>query len=172
MVVNAVAPWEGQLVWVGTPNGGFSQQSGQEWKSVEFALKYTDMRLQEKNIVFSAFGLDITNRILSIPLGSTVRVTWSPSARQGQDGRWWGKFEAFGVTAVQPQAVPQQVAQPTAPAPQAYPPQGYPAYPQPGTSLPQQAPVYQQPAPPQYQPQGSPAFQALARPDADEDLPM
>ena len=162
MVVNAVAPWEGQLIWVGTPNGGFSQQTGQEWKSVEFALKYTDMRLQEKNIVFSAFGLDITNRILSIPLGSTVRVSWSPSARQGQDGRWWGKCEAFGVTAVQPQAAPLQVAQPTAPAPQAYAPQGYQQFPQTGTQVPPQAPAYQQPVPPSAPPALGP----------DDDIPF
>lgn len=161
MVVNAVAPWEGQLVWVGTPNGGFSQQTGQEWKSVDFALKYTDLRLQEKHIVFSAFGLDIVNRILSTPLGSTVRVTWSPNARQGQDGRWFGKFEAFGVTAV-------QQAQP-APQPA---PQGYAAYPQHGTAVPPQAPAYQ--AQPAYQqPQQRPAPQAA--PPAlgpDEDIPF
>ena len=170
MVVNAVAPWEGQLVWVGTPNGGFSQQTGQEWKSVDFALKYIDMRLQEKHIVFSAFGLDIVNRILSFPIGTHVRVTWSPDARmaQQQDGsvKWYGKFSAFGVTNIQQtqQAAPQPTAQPT--------PQGYAAYPQQGTAIPPQAPAYQ--AQPSYQqPQQRPAPQAA--PPAlgpDEDIPF
>ena len=81
MVVNAIAPWEGMLVWVGTPNGGFSQQTGQEWKSVDFALKYIDMRLQENHIVFSAFGIEKVNRILSTPLGTLLRVTFQPTAR-------------------------------------------------------------------------------------------
>ena len=141
MVVNAVAPWEGQLLWVGTPNGGVSQ-NGQEWKSVEFTLKYQDMRLQEKHIVFNAFGADIVNLILSTPLGTNVRVTWSPDARQGQDGRWWGKLQVFGFTAVQPTTTatqPQQQFQNyQQPAPQ-YAPQG--------TQMPQQAPMYHQPAP-------------------------
>lgn len=155
MVVNAVAPWEGQLVWVGTPNGGVSQ-NGQEWRSVEFTLKYQDMRLQEKHIVFSAFGTDIVNRILSTPLGTNVRVTWSPDARQGQDGRWWGKFQAFGFTAVQQAAPVQQTQQPQfqQQAPQQYPPQG--------TQMPAPAPAYQQPVQ-QYAPQPAP--------QADGDLP-
>lgn len=156
MVVNAVAPWEGQLIWVGTPNGGVSQ-NGQEWKSVEFTLKYQDMRLQEKHIVFSAFGLDIVNRILSTPLGTNVRVTWSPDARQGQDGRWWGKFSVFGFTAVQPTA-PAPQPQPQAPAYQ----QPAPQYAQPGTQMPPQAQAFQQPVQ-QYAPQPAP--------QADGDLP-
>lgn len=160
MVVNAVAPWEGQLVWVGTPNGGVSQ-NGQEWKSVEFTLKYQDMRLQEKHIVFSAFGLDIVNRILSTPLGTNVRVTWSPDARQGQDGRWWGKFQVFGFTAVQPTA-PAPQPQPQAPAYQ----QPAPQYAQPGAQMPQQAPAFQQPVQ-----QPTPAPQVAYPPQDNNDLP-
>ena len=178
MVVNAVAPWEGQLIWVGTPNGGFSQTNGQEWKSVDFALKYTDMRLQEKHIVFSAFGLDIVNRILSIPLGTQVRVMWSPDARssQQQDGsvKWYGKFSAFGVnpllqTAIQTAPQPAQQGYPAAnqqaqPAPAFQPNPAHPAY------QPQQ--VYQQPAPQQFAPPASPAYQQLVRPEQEEDLPI
>lgn len=178
MVVNAVAPWEGQLIWVGTPNGGVSQQNGQEWKSVEFALKYIDMRLQEKHIVFSAFGLDIVNRILSFPIGTHVRVTWSPDARsaQQQDGsvKWYGKFSAFGITNIQqtatqvaaqpaPQGYP--AATPAQPAPVYQPAPAYPAYP----AQPQQA--YRQPAPQQFAPPASPAYQELTKPEQDDDLP-
>ena len=170
MVVNAVAPWEGQLIWVGTPNGGFSQTSGQEWKSVEFAVKYTDMRLQEKHIVFSAFGLEIVNRILSIPIGTTVRVTWSPEARsaQQQDGsvKWYGKLSAFGVTAVQ-----QTAAQPTTQPAQQYAPQ--PQFHQQAAPAPQQAPAY--PAQPAAYPQPQYAItpQAVPQPPVqDDDIPF
>lgn len=163
MVVNAVAPWEGQIIWVGTPNGGMTQ-SGQEWKSVEFALKYTDMRLQEKNIVFNAFGIDLVNKILSIPIGTAVRVTWSPDARRSnqQDGsvRWFGKLSAFGVQPIQP----TQTQQP----PQGFPQQGFqqPQYQQ-GTMQPQ-SPVYQQPA--QQYAQPAPAAPAIVN-HQEEDLP-
>ena len=139
MVVNAIAPWEGRLVWVGTPNGGFSQ-NGEEWKSVEFVLAYTDGKMQERHIHLNAFGLDKVNKILSVQLGTTIRVVFQPSARQYND-KWYGKNEVFGIT------IPQQtqVQQPQQP-------QGFPPYPP--TQMPPQAPVYQQPvqqAPPQPQ---------------------
>lgn len=132
MVVNAIAPWEGRLVWVGTPNGGQSQ-NGEEWKSVEFVLSYTDGKLQERNICLNAFGVDKVNRILSTPLGTNLRVTFQPTARQYND-KWFGKNEVFGISVIQQPA--------PAPAPQ-YPPQ--PTYPQQGTAMPPQAPVYQHP---------------------------
>lgn len=128
MVVNAIAPWEGKIAWVGTPSGGVSQQTGEEWKSVEFVLAYTDSKLQERHIHLSAFGVDKVNRILSVPLGTTVRVTFSPTARE-YNGKWYGKNEVYGIT-IQPQAQAQ----------------------------PQPAPVYQQPAPQYAQPTPSPAL--------------
>lgn len=135
MVVNAIAPWEGKLVWVGTPNGGFSQ-NGEEWKSVDFVLSYTDGKLQERNICLNAFGTEKVNRLLSTPLGTLLRVTFQPTARQYND-KWFGKNEVFGISVIQPQAQP-----PVQQAPQ-YPPQ--PTYPQQGTAMPPQAPVYQHP---------------------------
>ena len=144
MVVNAIAPWEGKIAWVGTPSGGVSQQTGEEWKSVEFVLAYTDSKLQERHIHLSAFGVDKVNRILSVPLGTTVRVTFSPTARE-YNGKWYGKNEVYGIT-IQPQAQ----AQPQ-PAPQPAPQYAQPQYPQP-------APVYQQPAPQYAQPTPSPAL--------------
>ena len=128
MVVNAIAPWEGKIAWVGTPSGGVSQQTGEEWKSVEFVLAYTDSKLQERHIHLSAFGVDKVNRILSVPLGTMVRVTFSPTARE-YNGKWYGKNEVYGIT-IQPQAQAQ----------------------------PQPAPVYQQPAPQYAQATPSPAL--------------
>jgi len=134
MVVNAIAPWEGRLVWVGTPNGGQSQ-NGEEWKSVEFVLAYTDGKLQERNICLNAFGVEKVNRLLSTPLGTNLRVTFQPTARQYND-KWFGKNEVFGISVIQQPQVQQ-------PAPQQYAPQ--PAYSPLGTAMPPQAPVYQQP---------------------------
>jgi len=160
MVVNAIAPWEGKLVWVGTPNGGFSQ-NGEEWKSIEFVLSYTDSKLQERKIYLNAFGTEKVNRIMSTPVGTTLRVTFQPTARE-YNGKWYGKNEVFGITAVQPAA--------TAPVqqPQYAQPQPTPAYTPMGTAMPPQAPVYQQPQQPQYQQPVSPAFKALT---ADDDMP-
>lgn len=177
MLVNAVAPWEGQLVWVGTPNGGYSQTNGQEWKSVDFTLKYQDHQMQEQHITFSAFGVDKVDKLLATPLGTTVRVTWSPDTREsrGQDGsvKWWPKLSAFGITVPQSQpgqqpVYPQQQFQQQ--APQQYPPQG--------TPMPPQALVYQQPAqrgypaqqPVQQAPVQNSAWNQLISPD--EDLPI
>lgn len=166
MVVNAIAPWEGRLVWVGTPNGGFTQ-SGEEWKSVDFVLSYTDGKLQERNICLNAFGTEKVAKLLSTPIGTTLRVVFQPTAREYNE-KWFGKNEAFWITVVQPQQ--------TAPAPQPQyvqqPPQYQqpaPSYPQYGTQIPPQAPAYQQPAP-QYQQPVSPAYRALTQPE--EDLPI
>lgn len=154
MVVNAIAPWEGKLIWVGTPNGGFNQ-NGEEWKSVEFAISYTDGKLQERQILFSAFGIEKVNRITNMPLGTLLRVTFQPTARQYNE-KWYGKNEVFGISVIQQQAQP---------APQ-YAPQ--PQYPPQGTAIPQQAPAY--PAQPSYpQPQYAPAPQAVQHPPVVED---
>lgn len=153
MVVNAIAPWEGKLIWVGTPNGGFNQNN-EEWKSVEFAISYTDGKLQERQILFSAFGVDKVNRITSTPLGTMLRVTFQPTARQYND-KWYGKNDVFGISIIQPQAQP-----PVQQAPQ-YPPQY-------GTQMPQQAPAYP-PAPPQYAPARPTAPQP---PVVDDDIPF
>lgn len=164
MVVNAIAPWEGKLTWVGTPNGGQSQ-NGEEWKSVEFVLTYTDSKLQERHIHLNAFGVDRVNKILSCPIGTQLRVTFQPTARE-YNGKWYGKNEVFGITFPQPQ-VQTQAAQ-TAPQ---YTPQF-------GTQMPPQAPVYQQPAqfvqptpvqPAPVQQPMSPAYRDLVSPD--EDMP-
>lgn len=161
MVVNAIAPWEGKLVWVGTPNGGFSQ-NGEEWKSIEFVLSYTDSKLQERKIYLNAFGTEKVNRIMSTPIGTTLRVTFQPTARE-YNGKWYGKNEVFGITPVVPQSAP-------APAPVQQPqyaqPQQMPAYTPMGTAMPPQAPVYQQPVQPQFQPPVQPA------PQVDDDIPF
>ena len=103
----------------------------------------------------SGFGVDKVNRILSIPLGTTVRVTFSPTARE-YNGKWYGKNEVYGIT-IQPQAQ----AQPQ-PAPQPAPQYAQPQYAQPQYAQPQYAqPQYAQPmAVPQNIPEQPPQFDA------------
>lgn len=159
MVVNAIAPWEGKLIWVGTPNGGFNQ-NGEEWKSVEFAISYTDGKLQERQILFSTFGIEKVNRITNMPLGTMLRVNFQPTARQYND-KWYGKNDVFGISVIQ-QQVPVQQAPPQGYAPQ---PQYTPQY---GTQIPQQAPAFP-PAQPQYTPAQPPVQQP---PVVDDDIPF
>ena len=75
MATNAVAPWEGALEWVGEPNEG-KTQAGKEWKSVDFTLKYTDGQMNEKFITFSAFGVERVDKLLSLPIGTMLKVVW------------------------------------------------------------------------------------------------
>lgn len=98
MRTNKVAPWEGALEWVGDPRTGTSKK-GRTWSSVDFVLKYTDDQDNERHIMFSAFGSDKVDTILSAKVGTTVRVQWRPDAHE-YNGRWFCKFDAFDVTIV------------------------------------------------------------------------
>jgi len=102
MTTNAVAPWEGRLFWVGTPNGG-RNRNGEEWKSVDFGLVYQDHQMQEQRIVFNIFGVEKVDRLMNIPLGTEIRVTWTPDARES-NGKWWPKFNAFGIRVLEDDA--------------------------------------------------------------------
>lgn len=146
MVTNSISPFEGALVWVGTPSGGTSQTTGQPWKVVDFVIKYTNHQMQEQYMLLNASGVDRVDKLLTIPLGTILRVDFSINARKsdynGQE-RWWGSLTVFRITPVTPEA--QQV--PAQPQTQQPVQQGlnFPVYPQQGTAMPQQAPVYQQP---------------------------
>ena len=117
MIVNAIAPYEGELVWVGTPSSG-QTRSNEEWKSVDFVLKYTDGRMQENHICLNAYGVDKVNRIINFPIGTTLRVTFQLSAREYKD-KWYGKNEVLGITVVndQKKEEPKPQPAPTASAP-------------------------------------------------------
>lgn len=156
-VVNAVAPFEGRLHWVGDVREGQSQTTGNEWKQANFVLAYTNHQMQEAFIAFSCSGVDRVNKLLSLPLGTLIKVSFIPSARSytDQEGKvkWFGSNDAISINPVQGVAV----------QPAAYPPQdgiAQPTYPQQGTQIPgrvQRQPQYQ-PQQPAYQPQ-APAYQ-------------
>lgn len=136
-IVNAVSPWEGRLHWVGQVMSGQSQTTGNPWKRVDFTLSYVDAQMQVRYITFSLSGVEKVDRLLTIPLGTTIKVTWRPSGNEYQ-GKWFTKNEAIGIFTPQSGT---QVAQPQQP-PQQYGPQ----YSQPQGFVRQQAPMQ---APPQ-----------------------
>lgn len=172
-VVNAVAPFEGRLHWVGDVREGVSQSTGNEWKQASFVLAYTNHQMQEAFIAFSASGVDRVNKLLSLPIGTQIKVSFIPSARSytDQEGKvkWFGSNDAIAINPVQGVAV----------QPAAYPPQGgmaQPAYPQQGTQVPgqvqhqqfqQQQPAYQPQAPVYQQPVQQPVNQG-----GQDDLPF
>ena len=104
--MNAVSPWMGELEWVGNPRTGTSR-NGNEWKSVDFVLKYEDPQGNEGHILFSTFGAEKVDKVLSAPLGTAMKVMWKPSARE-YNGKWFGKLDVYDVSVAgnrpQPQA--------------------------------------------------------------------
>ena len=96
-VLNAVSPWMGKLLWVDSPRSGKSKK-GNDWKSVDFVLDYTDPQgNNDLKILFSVFGAEKVDKILSAKTGDTVKVLWRPSARE-YNGKWYCKFDAYDVT--------------------------------------------------------------------------
>jgi hypothetical protein len=151
MVTNSVSPFEGALVWVGTPYCGTSQTTGQPWKVVDFVINYTDHKMQEQHMVLTASGVERVDKLLSTPLGTILRVDFTINARKsdynGQE-KWWGSLTVFRITPVTPQAqsAPQAQPQPQ-PSFQQYPQQQAAFAPQPFVQ-PVQQPIQQPVAPP------------------------
>ena len=94
-VLNAVSPWMGKLLWVDSPRSGKSKK-GNEWKSVDFALDYKDPQGNDCKILFSVFGAEKVDKILSAKIGDTVKVLWRPDAHE-YNGRWYCKFDAYDI---------------------------------------------------------------------------
>ena len=104
MATNAVAPWEGALEWVGEPNEGRTQ-AGKEWKSVDFTLKYKDGQMNEKFITFSAFGVERVDKLLSLPIGTMLKVVWWPESNQARTtGKYYPKLNVISIGLVKPEA--------------------------------------------------------------------
>lgn len=99
--LNAVSQWQGELLWVGEASGG-TTKNGRQWQRVDFALSYVDSHMNDRAIVFSAFGNDIVDKILSTPLGTPILVTWWPEANQDKQGRYWPKLAVTSVSVQKP----------------------------------------------------------------------
>ena len=103
--LNAVSPWMGELAWVGDPRTGTSRK-GNEWKSVDFVRKYADLQGNEGHILFSTFGAEKVDKILSAPPGTTVKVMWRPTAHE-YNGKWFGKLDVYDVSVAGNRPQPQ-----------------------------------------------------------------
>ena len=92
MALNAVAPWEGELIWKGEVN-----ENG-KWKSIDFTLKYTNSKMEEEYITFNAFGEDKVNQVLSYADGTMLRVVWWPKANEAKSsGKWYSRNNAISI---------------------------------------------------------------------------
>ena len=122
MTTNTISPWEGELVWVDNPRSGKTKK-GKDWKSVDFTIKYTDEQDQERFIAFNTFGEERVDKILSTQIGTKIRVTWRPEARE-YNGKWYPKFDAYDIFIIEQ---PKQEDK--------------------TTTLPKQAPLFNEPKP-------------------------
>lgn len=92
MAINAVAPWEGELIWRGEVN------EYNNWKSIDFTLKYTNSKMEEEHITFNAFGEDMVNKVLSFPEGTMLKVVWWPKSNEAKStGKWYPKLQAYSI---------------------------------------------------------------------------
>lgn len=101
--INMVAPYQGVLEWVGRPKGGTSQ-SGNEWKSVNFTIKYLDSQMREQHVTFTLTGAEKVDRLLALPMGSEIKVLWRPTSNKYTDGngveQWFPQLSAFSVASL------------------------------------------------------------------------
>lgn len=98
MKINKVAPYEGELVWLGEMRSGKSQR-GNEWQSVDFTLRYSDGQ-KDKHITFNAFGAEKVGQLMALPLNSRLRITWEPESRE-YNGKWRVKNVALEIELVE-----------------------------------------------------------------------
>ena len=129
MAINAVAPWEGELIWIGEVNRG-KTNSGAEWKSVEFALKYEDSQMNEKEIVFSLFGAGKVSSFSEYKVGDWLKVVWWPECNQGKNGKYYSKNNVLAVYKIDAPAksAETKITAPSYPTPQPPLPQGDPYF--------------------------------------------
>lgn len=98
MKINKVAPYEGNLVWVGATRTGVSK-NGKEWSSVDFTLRYNDGK-RDRHITFNAFGSDRVGLLMATPIEGRLRVTWEPDSHEYK-GSWYTKLAALEIEAVE-----------------------------------------------------------------------
>lgn len=121
LVVNAVAPWQGFLHWVGNIREGNGRNG--EYAFADFVLRYTDHKMKEKYITFSTGNIDNVEKLKQLQIGTPLRVMWYPESSEDQQrDRWYPSYQAYFISVIelgdsqpQPQkqqAVPQQAATP------------------------------------------------------------
>lgn len=98
MKVNKIAPFEGELVWLGEMRQGVSQK-GREWQSIDFVIKYNDGKY-ERQLNIQAFGAEKVGLLMSTPIGTRLRVEWEPDSHE-YNGRWYTKASALDIKVVE-----------------------------------------------------------------------
>ena len=94
MKINKVAPYEGELVWVGATRTGVSK-NGKEWSSVDFTLRYNDGK-RDRHITFNAFGSEKVGLLMATPINGRLRVEWEPDSHEYK-GNWYTKLSAIEI---------------------------------------------------------------------------
>ena len=124
LVVNAVAPWQGYLHWLGNIREGNGKNG--PWAFADFTLKYSDHKMQEKYITFTISDVDKVKMLKGLQIGTPLKVGWMPDATENtQSERWYPTNRAYNVSVI------QAVEQPTAPKPEKITVPNFPAQPQP-----------------------------------------
>lgn len=100
MKTNKVAPFEGELEWLGEMRKGVSQK-GKEWQSIDFVIKYNDGKY-DKHLNIQAFGAEKVGLLMSTPIGSMLRVEWEPDSHEYK-GKWYTKASAIEVSVLDKQ---------------------------------------------------------------------
>ena len=141
MHINMVAPYQGLIEEVCEPRGGVAQSTGKAWKTVQFTLKYLDHQMQEQLITFDLSGPEKVDQLMSLPIGTEIRVAWRPATRRYQDQQtgkvsYFPSFAAFAFRVIPPE-------ERTRPLPDQRPAQQPPQ--QPAYSPSYAQPTYQQP---------------------------
>lgn len=98
MKINKVAPYEGELIWLGEVRSGKSQK-GNEWQSVDFTIRYSDGE-KDRHMTFNAFGAEKVGQLMALSMNSRIRVTWYPDSRE-YNGKWWIKNSVIEIESVE-----------------------------------------------------------------------
>ena len=98
MKINKVAPYEGELIWLGEMRSGKSQK-GNEWQSVDFTIRYSDGE-KDRYMTFNAFGAEKVGQLMETPMNSRIRVAWHPDSRE-YNGKWWIKNSVIDIELVE-----------------------------------------------------------------------
>ena len=94
MKTNTIAPFEGELVWLGKMRQGRSQ-SGKDWQSIDFVIKFKDGNY-DSQLHISAFGAEKVGLLMATEIGSMLRVEWFPKSRE-YNGKWYTNAEAKDI---------------------------------------------------------------------------
>ena len=139
LVVNAVAPWQGYLHWLGNIREGNGKNG--PWAFADFTLKYSDHKMQEKYITFTIGDAEKVEMLKNTPIGTPLKVGWVPDATENtQAERWYPTNRAYNVNVIEGIVRPEKPKAEKITAPN-FPEQPNTAYaPIPKTSYPQPIP--------------------------------